>query len=168
MSEILKQLYASSGGIIHHTLELKHSAFALANQPAGRILFCQGFDDITAANEDSENLTFRASGFGVSLPKRTLKGRQDLQFQLDNVTGEALQAIQAANEAGGKIEVIYRAYTGDDLSAPGAAPYKMTAVSAKANATSIQVVASFNDLVNRAWPRRRYTPEFAPGLKYFG
>lgn len=168
MSQTLQQLYASAGGLIHHTLEIKHNAFAVANQPTGRILFCQGFDDITATTEESESLTFRASGFGVSLPKRTLKGRQDLQFQIDNVTGEALQAIKAANEAGGKIEVIYRVFTDTDLSTPAAAPYKMTAVSVKATSTSIQVVASFNDLVNRAWPRRRYTPEFSPGLKYYG
>jgi len=168
MSQVLKQLYASAGGVIHHTLEIKHPAFAVENHPPGRILFCQGFDDLTAMTEEQESVTFKASGFGVSLPNRTLKGQQNLNFQIDNVTGEALHALNAAVESGGKIHVIYRVYADLDLSEPGAAPYKMVAVSAKVTSSSIQVVASFNDLVNRGWPRRRYTPSFAPGLKYFG
>jgi len=165
MSQTLKQLYASAGGVIHHTLELANPAFTVENHPPGRILFCQGFDDILATLEDDEQVTFRASGFGISLPKRSMKGQQDLQFQLDNVTGEALQAIKAASEQGGKINIIYRVYS-DDLSMPGEAPYHMVATSAKVSGNSVQVVASFSDFVNRAWPRKRYTPDFAPGLKH--
>jgi len=166
MSKTLQQLYASAGGLIHHTLELKNPSFVVENHPAGRILFCQGFDDISANLEDGEAVTFRASGFGVSLPKRTMKGKQDLQFQLDNVTGEALLAIRAAEASGEKIEVIYRVYSESDLTSPGEAPYKMVATSAKVNKNSVQIVAGFSDFVNRAWPRERYTPDFAPGLKH--
>jgi hypothetical protein len=168
MSQALQQIYASASGLVHHTLELKNSAFLVPNHPQGRILFCQGFDDVTAGLETGEIVTFCASGFGVSLPVRSMKGKQDLQFQLDNVTGEALQAIKAAKESGEKIEVIYRPYSDSDLTAPGENPYRMTAISVSAKGASVQVVASFSDLVNRAWPKRRYTPSFAPGLTYFG
>lgn len=165
MSQVLQTVYASApvDQVVIHTLELKHAAFN-----AGAIRLCQGFDDVAATLEDASSVTFNPSGFGVSLPSRAVKGRQDLQFQLDNVSGEALQQIDAAIEAGGAIQVIYRAYLASDLSAPAQPPVVMTAVSVKATPQSVNVVASFHDLVNKAWPRRFYTPDFAPGLKYFG
>lgn len=165
MSQVLQTVYASApvDQIIIHTLELKHSAF-----DGGAIRLCQGFDDVTATLEDASTVTFTASGFGVSLPSRAVKGRQDLQFQLDNVTGEALRNIHAAQAAGGPVQVIYRVYLASDLTAPAQPPTVMTAVSVKATPSSVSVTASFHDLVNKSWPRRFYTPDFAPGLKYFG
>jgi len=165
MSQVLQTVYASAplNQVIIHTLELAHPAF-----DNGAIRLCQGFDDVTATLEDASTVTFTASGFGVSLPSRAVKGRQDLQFQLDNVTGEALRQVKAAQEAGGEIGVTYRVYLASDLSAPAQPPTVMTAVSVDATALSIKVVASFHDLVNKAWPRRFYTPDFAPGLKYYG
>tara|TARA_R110002153_G_scaffold263960_1_gene425551 strand:- start:789 stop:1292 length:504 start_codon:yes stop_codon:yes gene_type:complete len=166
MSQLLNQLYASGGGLIYHTLDIQNPAFTVPNHPEGRILFVQGFDDLTATTEDSETLTFRASGFGVSPPKKTARGREDLQFQLDNVLGDALHAIDAANASGEKIRCIYRAYSAADLSAPGEHSYKMTAVSARAQGASVVITASFKDIVNLSWPYRRHTPSFAPGLKH--
>ncbi|WP_445363344.1 DUF1833 family protein [Microbulbifer sp. ANSA003] len=165
MSAVLETVYASApiDEIIIHTLELRHAAFE-----GGAIRLCQGFDDIEATLEDGETATFTASGFGVSLPQRSVRGRQDLQFQLDNVTGEALHNIRAALEAGGAIQVVYRQFLESDLSAPAQPATVMTAVSVKANPASVSVIASFHDLVNKAWPNKFYTPDFAPGLKYYG
>lgn len=163
MSKALETAYASATDYIIHTLELKHATFT-----NGAIRLCQGYEDIVATLETDETVTFTASGFGVSLPQRSVRGRQDLNFQLDNVTGEAIQQIDAANEAGGTIEVIYRPYLGADLSQPGNPPIKMVAAGAQVTPSSVIVTASFHDLVNKAWPRRRYTPSFAPGLKYYG
>ncbi|WP_445363185.1 DUF1833 family protein [Microbulbifer sp. ANSA003] len=165
MSAVLETVYASApiDEIIIHTLELRHAAFE-----GGAIRLCQGFDDIEATLEDGETATFTASGFGVSLPQRSVRGRQDLQFQLDNVTGEALQNIDAALEAGGSVQVIYRQFLESDLSAPAQPATVMTAASVKANPASVSVIASFHDLVNKAWPNKFYTPDFAPGLKYYG
>lgn len=165
MSQLLQTVYASAptDQVVIHTLELKHSAFT-----NGAIRLCQGFDDVSATLEDASTVTFSASGFGVSLPARAVKGRQDLQFQIDNVTGTALKNIHAAQEAGGAVQVIYRAYLASDLSAPAQPPTVMTAVDVSATPLSVSVTASFHDLVNKSWPRRFYTPDFAPGLKYYG
>lgn len=170
MSNVLQTLYASApvNDLIIHTLELKEASFNVHEHAPGTIRLAQGFDDISATLEDGTNAVFRASGFGVSLPKKSIKGRQDLNFSIDNVTGEALSAIESALESGGKIMVIYRAYAGSNLSAPGQPPVVMTATVAKADRNSISISASFHDLVNKAWPYRRYTPSFAPGLKYHG
>ncbi|NRA56231.1 MAG: DUF1833 family protein [Gammaproteobacteria bacterium] len=170
MSHVLQTLYASApvDDVIIHTLELSHPAFSVPGHPAGLIRLAQGFDDINVILEDASTATFKASGFGVSLPQKSVNGRQDLTFKLDNVTGEAIQSIDAAQEAGGRIAVTYRAYAGSDLSQPGQPPVVMTAISATADYSSISINASFHDLVNKAWPFRRYTPDFAPGLKYYG
>lgn len=170
MSNVLQTLYASApvNDIVIHTLELKNPAFNVEDHPLGVIRLAQGFDDITATLEDTTTAIFKKSGFGVSLPAKSVKGRQDLNFTIDNVTGEALKAIDDAIEAGGKIMVIYRAYAGSDLSAPGQPPVIMTATAVKADYSSISISASFHDLVNKAWPFRRYTTTFAPGLKYYG
>lgn len=162
MSEVLQRLYASAptNDLPIHTLELQAPSF-------GVIRICSGFDDVTAGIEGGEMVEFESSALGVSLPERSVKGRQDLQFQLDNITGQSLEVVETAFEAGEKVKVIYRVYTASYLDEPGERPLEMTAVSVKANALRVNVVASFNDLVNAAWPTDRYTPDFAPGLKYF-
>lgn len=162
MSTVLQKIYASApaGDLPIHTLEL----YAVSQ---GVIRICEGFDDVTAGIETGEFVTFTASGMGVSLPARSVKGRQDLQFQLDNVTGEVLTKLQGAIDAGDTIKVIYRVFTASYLDEPAEPPVEMTAVDVKANAQRVNVVASFHDLVNKAWPRDRYTPNIAPGLKYF-
>ena len=170
MSNVLQTLYASApvDDLIIHTLELKHAAFNVEDHALGTIRLVQGFDDITATLEDESIAIFKASGFGVSLPQKSVNGNQSLNFSIDNVTGEALNAIDNAVEAGGKIIVIYRAYAGSDLTVLGQPPIIMTATAIKADYSSISVSASFHDLVNKAWPFRRYTPSFAAGLKYYG
>jgi hypothetical protein len=170
MSNVLQTLYASApvNDLIIHTLELKNPAFNVPGHVVGSVRLVQGFDDITATLEDGATVLFKKSGFGVSLPQKSIKGRQDLNFSIDNVTGEVLQAIDAAIDSGVKITVIYRAYAGSDLSAPGQPPIVMTATAIKADFSAVSISASFHDLVNKAWPFRRYTPDFAPGLKYYG
>jgi hypothetical protein len=170
MSNVLQTLYASApvNDLIIHTLELKNPAFNVEGHVLGSVHLVQGFDDVIATLEDASTVNFKKSGFGVSLPQKSIKGRQDLNFSIDNVTGEVLKAIDAAIEGGEKIIVIYRAYAGSDLSAPGQPPIIMTATAIKADYSSVSISASFHDLVNKAWPFRRYTPSFAPGLKYYG
>lgn len=170
MSNVLQTIYASApvNDLIIHTLELKNPDFNVEGHIVGSVRLVQGFDDVTATLEDATTATFKKSGFGVSLPSKAVKGRQDLNFAIDNVTGEVLNAIDAAIEGGEKIIVIYRAYAGSDLSAPGQPPIRMTATAIKADFSTVSISASFHDLVNKAWPFRRYTPSFAPGLKYYG
>ena len=170
MSKVLQTLYASApvDDLIIHTLELKNPDFNVEEHIPGSVRLVQGFDDMNAGLEDATIAVFKKSGFGVSLPQKSIKGRQDLNFVIDNVSGEVLKAIDAAIEGGEKITVIYRAYAGSDLSAPGQPPIVMTATAIKADFSSVSISASFHDLVNKSWPFRRYTPTFAPGLKYYG
>ncbi len=169
MSELLQTLYASApvDDIVIHTLELVDPAFAVDGFPAGVIRLVQGFDDMSLGLETAETVDFTACPFGVNLPAKSVKGRQDLRFRIDNVTGAILRAINASMEAGNKTKVIYRAYAGSDLTYPANPPVEMTAISAQIDLNQVTITATFYDLVNKAWPTRRYTASFAPGLKYY-
>lgn len=162
MSQILQSVYSSvTDDILHHTLELLHPSF-----PAGVIRWVQGFDNEVLGLEDSSMVEFEAMPFGVSLPDRSMRGNQDLQFQLDNVTGEALQYIRGVLKTGEKLQVVYRVYLGSNKAFPAESAIVMTANGFTADMRSVTLIADFNDFVNKSWPRLRYTPEFAPGLKY--
>lgn len=162
MSKLLEIVYASGGDdVIIPTLEIKHSAFS-------PIRTCAGYEDQTVTLETGETVTFTASGLDVSLPDRNASGQQNLNFAIENVTGVAQRAIDDALTQGGQIEVVYRTFLLSDLSTPAEPPLRMVLVSAEFEGATVQVTASYQDLIGYAWPRDRYTVQFAPGLKYLG
>tara|TARA_B110001454_G_scaffold54930_2_gene53741 strand:+ start:31996 stop:32487 length:492 start_codon:yes stop_codon:yes gene_type:complete len=162
MSELLEVVHASvSDEIKHHTLELPHPTF-----PNGVFRWVQGFDDELLGLEDGSIVTFEQMPFGVSLPDCSMRGNQDLQFQLDNVTGEVLGYIRSVLNSGEKLPVIYRPYLSSNKAAPEEVAIEMTATSFTADMLSVNIIADFHDFVNKLWPVLRYTPALAPGLKY--
>jgi hypothetical protein len=162
MSQILQTVHASvTDDIKHHTLELPHESF-----PGGVLRWVQGFSDETLGLESGEQVLFEQMPFGVSLPNKSMRGNQDLQFQLDNVTGEALKYIRAVLISGKKLPVIYRVYLDSNKSFPAESAITMTANSFSADLQSVTIIADFHDFVNKLWPRLRYTLDLAPGLKY--
>lgn len=162
MSQLLQTVHASvTDDIKHHTLELPHESF-----PNGVLRWVQGFSDETLGLESGEQVLFEQMPFGVSLPNKSMRGNQDLQFQLDNVTGEALKYIRAVLNSGTKLPVIYRVYLDSNKSFPAESAITMTANSFSADLQSVTIIADFHDFVNKLWPRLRYTLDLAPGLKY--
>lgn len=162
MSNIIETIYASvTDDIQHHTLELPHASF-----PGGVIRWVQGFENEVLGLENGQQVEFEAMPFGVSLPDRSMRGNQDLQFQVDNVTGEALKLIRAVIKSGEKLPVIYRPYLESNKAYPAETAITMTANSFSADMRSVVIVADFHDFVNKLWPPLRYTTDNAPGLKY--
>lgn len=164
MSQILQTVYASapSNQVPIHTLTLEAPSL-----PGGVLRWVLGDEDESLGLEnDGGTVLFEAMPFGVSLPDRSMRGNQELQFQIDNVTGEALQHLNSVIDAGEKVITTYRVYLDSDKSAPAEQPVVMTATSMSADYKSVQVVADFHDFLNKAWPSIRYTPTFSPGLKY--
>ena len=157
---VLEQVYASGGDTILYTLELTCEAWA---EP---ILLAEGFEDQHCITEDGRQLTFKASGIGLSLPKKTSSGAQNLSFAIDNVTGEAQAKIDAALEAEKKVFLTFRTYLASDLTAPSDQVYRATVLSGKIKGSTVQVTAGFFDLINTAFPRDLYTVNFAPGIRY--
>ena len=159
---ILNVIYASapSSEVLIPTLEFSNSS-------AGRILLAQSFENITATTELAETVTFIQSAWEVSLPNKGATGQQTLQFQICNVTGEAQRFIDDCLKSGKPTNVIYREFYADDLSAPASTPIKMTLRGGSTEGITVGIEAGYFDLLNVGWPRFRYTPEFAPGIKYF-
>lgn len=135
---------------------------------AGETIYtCAGYEDQVLTLETGEEVTFVASGLDVELPKRDNSGNQSLKFAIENVTGIAQRIIDERVKSGGKTLVIYRAYLASDRSAPSEPPIVLTMEGAQFNGGTAQVTCSFQSPINAAWPKKRYTSEFAPGLVYF-
>lgn len=157
---VLDQVYASGGGVIIPTLELSCDAWP------GPILITHGFEDQTVTTEDARTLTFIAAGIDISLPKKTNSGTQNLNFAIDNITGEAQRKVDDALAAQARVILTYREFLASDKSAPAQTPYRFVVRSGQMVGTSVQISAGFFDAINTAWPRDLYTTEFSPGIKY--
>jgi hypothetical protein len=158
-----------------HALELTDKVAVANGDDHAVIRICSGFFDevnndgeegITLGLEDGSQAFFISSGLQLALPPKSVKGKQNLTFQIDNVTGIARMFIDRALKYGTKVTLTHRVYLANYPSAPAKPRLDMTVSSCKTNIKTAAIVASFHDTVNRAWPRRRYTPTITPGLKY--
>lgn len=161
MSTVLDVLRASGGTDCEvHTLEISSNAWP------DSLLICDQFFDFTGTTEDGRTLTFTATAFDPSFPDKDNSGSQTLGIAVDNVTGESQRRIDTANEAGETISMTLRTYLASDPSAPAEPPYYLDALAAEIEGPTTQFTAGYFNLIDTAWPRRRYTQEFSPGVKY--
>lgn len=124
------------------------------------------YEDLTATLETDETVTFKAGPFEYREPKKDTAGNQTLSFSIANVTGEAQKAVEAALDSDSEVPVIYRVFLSTDLTAPAKKPFKMTLRGGQFEGIMVQIEAGYYDLLNTAWPRKRYLADFAPGLRY--
>lgn len=158
-SPTLSRLYASSGEeVIIETLQI--------NIGDDVHYLCKGYEDITAATESGDVVTFTACAIDIALPARNSDGTQDLQFALDNINGEASTSIRKALNELSDASLTYRNYVSTDLSAPAEVPYKLAVKSGSWTATQAQISAGYMNILDTSWPRNRYTLPYYPGLRY--
>lgn len=152
----------ASGGkdVIIPAVKLNSSAWG---EPT---LICAGFDNLTAGDENGQMVTYLAAGLDVSLPKKSNDGNQTFGMAVDNVRGDAQRLIDLAKEAQVEITVTLYLYLESDLSAPAERPYVAKVLNANMEGPTVNLTLGYFDLINSAWPRDRYTLEFAPGLAY--
>lgn len=170
-SELLKQAYASGADTPIHTLRLIHSGLT-----GGVRAFVQGQFDVTATLEDASNETFEAAGLTLSLPKKGVDGRQDLNFQLENVSRQAWQEIKqviATNRTAiaqgnplERIQLEYRQFLQSNLAAPDGPVIKMVVLNTNVDIFTMTLQASFLPMADISFPIRRYYAESFPGVKY--
>lgn len=161
MTTILDTLRSSGGTDCEvHTLEIVCTAW---DAP---ILLCDQFFDFVGVTEDDRTLTFQASAFNASFPRRDSSGSQTLGIAVDNVTGEAQRRIDQANEAAAPIRLTLRTYLESDPSAPAEPPMTFNVLSAEIEGSTVQFTSGYFDLLDTAWPRFSYTDQFSPGIKY--
>lgn len=157
---VLQEVYASApyDKVLIETLQIDHAAI-------DSLYYAKAYDDVTADTESETGVVFVASGIKMQLPENGVRGREDFIFQVDNVTGAAIDAIETVLEAGGVATVTYRAYVSTDLTAP-AYTLALDIVGAKSDAQTVVISATFRDFINKKWPRLKYTTDIVPGLKY--
>lgn len=143
------------------TLEIRHSSFT-------NWRICSGFESHRVTRENGSEGTFHGRGLDVSLPKRDGSGAQKLLFAIEGVTGTAQAAIRAVldDASSSPIRVVYREYLLSDLTTVESGPIVMSLSSAQFQGSHCQMTCAYQDIIGMAWPRRRYTVEYAPGLKY--
>lgn len=158
---IIETVYASAPAeyVILPTLEI----LVPGHEP---IRVVAAYEDLTATLETEETVTFKAGPFEYKEPSKDTRGNQTLTFAIANVTGEAQEAVEAALEMDAEVPINYRVYLSTDLSAPAKQPYKMILRGGTFEGIMVQVEAGYYDLLNTQWPRKRYTSEFCPGLRY--
>jgi len=161
VSEVLKRVYASGGSEqILITLEIKSPSFL---EP---VCLVHDFRDWQLGTEDGRVLLFRGVPFAYSRQKSDNSGKNTLRFAIDNISSEAQEYIETAMSNREKITVIAREYLDSDLSAPQRAPIYMEVQSAHINSSAVQIDCGQYNILNTRWPRRVYSSEFAPGLRF--
>lgn len=158
---VLEEVFASGGtDVIIRTLELQCAAWAAP------IYICNGFVDQVLRTEDGRTLTFIAANIDITLPKKNNKGNQVLAFSVDNTTGEVQQKADQALDAKQRVTAIYRTYLKSNKSAPSEKPYRLTLQSDSIEGNVAQLSCGYFDLIGVAWPRRLYTLQQFPALRY--
>jgi len=157
----LEEVFASGGtDIIIRTLELTCATWP---EP---VLICNGFRDQVLTTEDGRTLTFIAANIDITLPKKNNKGNQSLAFSVDNTTGEVQRKADAALEAHQRVIAVYRTYLKSNKGAPSEKPYRLTVQSDSIQGNVAQITCGYFDLIGVAWPRRLYTLQQFPALRY--
>jgi hypothetical protein len=161
LSTLIERVYASAGSeVIIDTIELACDAWAES------LYIVKGFEDMTLGLDGAAFRTFMAAPISIALPKKNNQGSQSLNFAIDNVTGQAQRLIDTAIESEKRIRLTFRRYLNTDLTQPSENPFYATVLGGNVSGTTVQIEAGFQDLLNYAWPRKLYTTDFAPGLKY--
>lgn len=156
---VLNRLYASGGKeVLLNTLQITTGD--------DEYFLTQGWDNITATLEDGRTVIFEACGMTIALPARNADGTQDLKLAISNVEGIVSSRIEAALKSREEIFITYREYHDHDLTSPSSVPWTMNVKSGYWLNTEVQVVSGYMNILDTAWPRRRYNLAEHPGLRY--
>ena len=160
MTEAVREAYASAPHdvYLHHTLTLRHSAWA---EPLRCV---QGFEPATLTDETGVTANYLPIPFAFSLPEVSDSSASEIRVEVDNVPRDVAALLDAAVAAAGTITLEYRAWLSTDPSAPAYGPLRLTVLEAAATLTTVTLRASSFDITNRAFPNLDYTPSKFPGL----
>lgn len=163
----LSTLYTSESRMPIQTLHLRPY-----NSPY-RYDFVLGFEDVQVYDSDLKtHIGCTASAFTVQMPNRSDAPTNQLTFGIGGVNMQIFSTIR--KYLGVKTQVIYREYNPDNYSVQTigmryneiVTELKLDLQGIVFSNDSAQFQASFNDTLNLAFPRLRYTQYNAPGLQY--
>lgn len=159
ISTVLQTVYASAPAnvVIIPTLEIVMPGYTLR-------LAASNVPQVLGVNGVMQE--FEACHMDVALPAKDSSGNQTLQFAVSAIDGRAERYVTEALEAGQPVTLTYREYLSTDKAAPSRNPITLNVVGGVFEGLTAQFECSYNDMLNTAWPRERYTIDKAPGLKY--
>ena len=168
MTTALDELFAANPNnrIYYITIELSHSAFV---PQVHRLV--QGFQNLEATLEadapfnGGELVTFSAAAFKISIPEKSVKGRQDLTCTIFGASYEIIEQLELQAKANREpVKITFREFESGDLSAPASVPITMTVLNPTAASDSVSFSATFADVINKQFPSIFYKLETHPGL----
>ena len=177
----IAEAYASAPAddYVVSTLELLHPAFVDASNNADSIRVALDNQDWDLTYEAGAPLfggqtkTFSALAMQVTLPEQTDSSLGTLNLALDNVPRTIWPKLQAAAKVKASAIVIYREWVATrnistGIYTPSAAPDmiidQLTMKIVTATLLRLEGSATFADLLNRQFPRRKFTRTDFPGL----
>ena len=157
LTEQLKEVYSSGGpSIILETLELNHHAF-----PSILRIVRDHIDHDLGLENSGPTVKFTSKSFSIVQPKKTEKGIQTLQIQIDNVDKAIIDLMEATQDGTNTpIDIVYRVYLNTDKTQPQDDPislslFDVTVANDKATGT-----ARRDDIINRKFPSILYDRKF--------
>jgi len=161
LNDAIKEAHAicpSEKNVIH-TLEIRQTGIQLG------YFLSQTQTGINAFDEDGVEHTFLPCGFQFTLPPSDDDGFKSLSIAIDNIDRKASDFVEVARQYVVPVEVIYRPYMSDDLTAPAMDP-PLVLYLKDIQITALQVVGkcTFLDLVNKRFPSILYQRERFPSL----
>lgn len=153
LTEAMKEAYADPdlATVIHDTIEMNHPSFA-----DGPLHFvCNVENDMVLGG-----VLHKRVGVTLTLTGFDDDGETQGQLTLDNVSGQLVGPLREAVKAGFPIQVVYRAYTDQNVVTPGEVRAGLILSKVSLNATSATGTlepSSKHD--TQAFPRLTYDPE---------
>lgn len=174
----MQEAYASapSGEVILHTLELRHPALA---QAAIRVVQDHGQPhavdneelfghflklENNAPVQADQLVFFQACMFNLDLPEQKEGSLPTIKVELDNVTREVVEYLDAAVGELAPLDLTYREYVASDKTQPQFILKGLTMKEVKATLGRVTGTAQFSDLVNKNFPGKVYRPSEFQGL----
>ncbi len=157
LSEQLKEVYSSGGpSIILETLELNHHTF-----PNVLRIVRDHIDHDLGLENSGPTVTFTSKSFSVVPPKKTEKGIQTLQIQIDNVDKVMIDLMEATQDGTNTpIDVIYRVYLSTNKTEPQDDPIALSLFNITVSNDRAIGTARRDDIINRKFPSIVYDRKF--------
>jgi hypothetical protein len=169
MSAAIAEAYAAApvDGVIYHTLELWHPAFAAPIRVVRDEVALDARLEAGAPRNAGEVVTFVAYAFDIVPPDQNAEGLPQAVIEIDNVSREILVQLDAAVASGQPVTAIYRQYLSDALldGPEYDPPMELAIQSLSATALRIRATCGFPNLIGLRFPRLEFDIESYPGLQ---
>lgn len=167
LSAAIKEAYAAAPAnvVVYDTIELRHSTWAAPIRVVRDRANLTATLEADAPLNPGEAVVFTGFAFDLELPEMSDAASPEVVITIDNVSLEIEDAINEALLTTDLVQVTYRAFLSDDLSAPANnPPLTLTLSHIGADQFRITARAQLGDYANRRFPFEQYTATRFPGL----